>query len=150
MTGKPIQSKRLEPIHRLTQSREDDAALRFAESQRALARQEAQLQEMERYLSEYGAAQAGAAMAPALLANREAFLRQLAEALRWQAGAVSEARNRLELARQNWLGRHRDTGVVDRLLERSHSSERQDHERRAQREMDEFAQRLPAPGAASH
>jgi len=150
MNGKPIHSKRLEPIQRLAQSREDDAALRFAESQRLLARQEAQLQEMERYLGEYGAAKAGAAIAPALLANREAFLRQLAEALRWQAGAVNEARNRLEMARQNWMGRHRDTGVVDCLLDRSHGHERQDQERRAQRELDEFAQRMPMSGAAGN
>lgn len=148
MNGKPIQSRRLEPIQRLAQGREDDAARRFAESRRALEKQEAQLREMERYLNEYGTGTPGAALTPSLLANREAFLRQLAEALRWQAGAVNEARSRLELAREQWLGRHRDTGVVERLIERSHGHERQQQERRAQREMDEFAQRLPLSGAA--
>ena len=147
MNGKPIQSRRLEPIQRLAQGREDDAARRFAETQRALERQEAQLQEMERYLNEYSVGKPGAALTPSLLANREAFLRQLAEALRWQAGAVSEARNRFDLAREQWLGRHRDTGMVERLLERSHGHERQAQERRTQRELDEFAQRLPLSGA---
>lgn len=148
MNRKPIQSRRLEPIQRLAQGREDDAARCLAESQGALARQEAQLQEMERYLNEYGAGSPGSALTPSLLANREAFLRQLAEALRWQAGAVNEARSRLELARQQWLGRHRDNGVVERLLERSHGHERKDQERRIQRELDEFAQRLPQSGTA--
>src|SRR5581483_3483837 len=116
MNGQPIQSRRLEPIQRLAQGREDDAARRLAESQRALERQEAQLRDMQRYLDEYSASPGGL-LTPSLLANREAFLRQLAEALRWQAGAVGEARNRLELARQHWVGRHRDTDVVERLLE---------------------------------
>jgi flagellar FliJ protein len=147
MNGRPIQSRRLEPIQRLAQGREDDAARRFAESQRALERQETQLREMQRYLDEYNAGPAGGVLTPSLLANREAFLRQLAEALRWQAGAVNDARNRLELAREQWLGRHRDTDVVERLLQRSQGHERQAQERRAQRELDEFAQRLPQPGA---
>ncbi len=148
MNGQPIQSRRLEPIQRLAQGREDDAARRLAESQHALERQEAQLREMQRYLDEYSANPAGV-LTPSLLANREAFLRQLAEALRWQAGAVGEARNRLELARQQWIGRHRDTDVVERLLERSQDHERKAQERRAQRELDEFAQRLPLSGGAA-
>jgi flagellar FliJ protein len=148
MTTKPMHSQRLVPIRQLTQNREDEAARSLAESQNALARQEAQLQEMERYLNDYGAGKPGAALAPALLANRAAFLRQLAEALRWQAGAVNEARGRLELARAQWLGRHRDSGVVERLVERSQNSERQQQERRAQRELDEFALRLPPAGTA--
>ncbi|MDR3416975.1 MAG: flagellar export protein FliJ [Nevskia sp.] len=143
MNSKPTLSKRLDPIHRLAQNREDEAARRLAESQQALARQEVQLQEMERYLNEYGAGTPSAPIAPALLANREAFMRQLAEALRWQAGAVADARERLESARQQWLGRHRDTDVLEHLIERSQGSERRTQERRAQRELDEFAARLP-------
>ena len=140
MSAKPIQSQRLQPIRHLAQNREDEAARRVAESQQALARQEAQLQEMERYLQEYGAASSDAPVAPSLLANREAFLRQLAEALRWQAGAVEEARGRLALARDLWTGKHRDTDVLQQLIARSQRSELNEQERRLQREMDEFAQ----------
>jgi flagellar FliJ protein len=143
MSAKPSLSQRLEPIHRLNQHREDEAARRLAESQQALQRQENQLGEMERYLLEYEAGRPGAALAPSLLANREIFLRQLAEALRWQAGAVEEARGRLEMARQQWLGRHRDTGVLEHLIERGRDSERKVQEQRTQRELDEFALRLP-------
>lgn len=148
MTSKQNLSTRLEPIRRLAQNREDAAAKRLAESQQSLARQEAQLGEMERYLDEYHRANAGATLAPALLANREAFLRQLAEALRWQAGAVQEARQRLEQARIQWLGKHRDGDVLDCLIDRSRSTERSQQERRQQREMDEFAQRPPPHRAA--
>jgi flagellar FliJ protein len=143
MSDKPRLSQRLDPIHRLTQHREDEAARRLAESQAALQRQEAQLREMERYLLEYEAGRPGAALAPSLLANREIFLRQLAEALRWQAGAVEEARGRLELARQQWLGRHRDSDVLEHLIERDRQSERRQQEQRTQRELDEFALRRP-------
>jgi flagellar protein FliJ len=148
MNQKQNLSTRLEPIRRLAQSREDAAAKRLAESQQALARQEAQLHEMERYLDEYTRNNAGAIMAPALLANREAFLRQLAEALRWQAGAVQDARQRLELARTQWLGKHRDGDVLDNLIDRSRNAERSQQERRQQREMDEFARTLPPFRAA--
>lgn len=143
MNQKQNLSTRLEPIRRLAQNHEDAAAKRLAESQQALARQEAQLQEMERYLDEYSRTNPGATMAPALLANREAFLRQLAEALRWQAGAVQDARQRLELARNQWLGKHRDGDVLDNLIDRSRSAERTQQERRQQREMDEFARTIP-------
>lgn len=141
-------SIRLDPIRRLAQSREDDAAKRLAESQQLLARQEAQLHEMERYLDEYSLANQNAPIAPAMLANREAFLRQLAEALRWQAGAVEDARTRLERARDQWLTKHRDGDVLDNLIDRSRSAERSRQERREQREMDEFAQRRPPSRAA--
>jgi len=144
MSTKPILSKRLVPIKQLAQSRETDAARQLAESQRLVQQQEAQLQEMERYLGEYRENRIGAAMAPALLANREAFLRQLAEALRWQAGAVAEAHQRLQQARDQWVGKHRDTDVLEHLIERSHKDELRAQERRLQRELDEFAQRRPA------
>ena len=134
---------RLDPIRRLAQNREDSAAQRLVESQQALARHEAQLREMERYLDDYNLAREGAAIAPAMLANREAFLRQLAEALRWQAGAVEEARTRLDRARELWMSKHRDGDVLDKLIDRSHNAERGRLERREQRELDEFAQRRP-------
>ena len=144
MNAKPTLGKRLDPIRRIAQNREDDAARRLAESQAALLRHEAQLHEMERYMNEYGSGHTGSALMPSLLANREAFLRQLAEALRWQAGAVQEARSRLEQARDLWLNKHRDTDVLQTLIDRSDKSERQLHERRLQRELDEFGQRRPA------
>jgi flagellar FliJ protein len=149
MNAKPTLAKRLDPIRRLAQNREDDAARRLAETQAALERKEAQLKEMERYLNEYGGGRQGASLMPSLLANRDAFLRQLTEALRWQAGAVVEARSQLERARDLWLDKHRDTDVLENLIDRSDRSERQLHERRLQREMDEFAQRRP-PSAASN
>lgn len=145
MSTKPSLSKRLAPIHQLAQGREDHAARQLAESQRLLAQQENQLLEMERYLSEYSEGRVGAAMAPALLANREAFLRQLAEALRWQSGAVADARQRLQQAREHWVGKHRDTDMLEHLIDRSHNDERRVQERRLQRELDEFAQLRPAP-----
>lgn len=149
MTSKPSLSQRLQPVHRVAQDREDEAARRFAESQRLLAQREAQLSEMERYLQEYGGSVGGGATAPALLANREAFLRQLAEALRWQAGAVAEARSRLELARDQWQRKRCDTNVLEHLIGRSDAAELREAERRQQRELDEFALRrrlLPQSG----
>jgi flagellar FliJ protein len=148
MNTKTTLAKRLDPIRRLAQNREDDAAKRFAESQIALQRQEAQLQEMERYMNEYGGGAPGASLVPALLANRTAFLRQLAEALRWQAGAVQEARTQLERARAQWVDKHHDTDVLETLMVRSAQSEQRSQERRLQREMDEFAQRRPPSALA--
>jgi flagellar FliJ protein len=139
MSTQPSLSRRLAPIRQIAESRENDAARQLAESQRQLAQQEKQLHEMERYLREYSESRPAGAVAPALLANREAFLRQLAEALRWQAGAVADARQRLQQARDNWLGKHRDTDVLDHLIERSRGDELRAQERRQQRELDEFA-----------
>ena len=149
MSSQPNLSRRLAPIRQLAESRENEAARRLAESQRQLVQQEKQLHEMERYLEEYSASRPAGAVAPSLLANREAFLRQLAEALRWQAGAVAEARQRLQQARDNWLGKHRDTDVLDRLIDRSRGDELRAQERRQQREMDEFASQRPSASPLS-
>ena len=134
-------AKRLTPVRRIAQDREDDAARRFAETQSKVAQTEAQLREMERYLQEYSGSAAGAHLAPALLANREAFLRQLSEALRWQAKAVAEAKKAASAAREQWLGKRCDTHVLDRLIERSEAAAQRTQERRQQQEMDEFALR---------
>ena len=149
MSSQPNLSRRLAPIRQLAESRENDAARALAESQRQLAQQEKQLQEMERYLREYSESRPAGAVAPSLLANREAFLRQLAEALRWQAGAVADARQRLQLARDNWVGKHRDTDVLDHLIDRSRGDELRAQERRQQREMDEFASQRPSASPLS-
>ncbi|MBL6750903.1 MAG: flagellar export protein FliJ [Nevskia sp.] len=141
MNAKTSLSQRLDPVRRIAQDREDEAAKRFAESQRVLAQREAQLREMERYLQEYGGSASGAAAVPTLMSNRDAFLRQLAEALRWQAGAVVEARARFEAARDQWLRKRCDTNVLDRLIERGETAEQRSAERKVQRELDEFALR---------
>jgi flagellar FliJ protein len=141
MTSKQSLSERLDPVRRVAQEREGEAAKRFAESQRLLAQREAQLREMEQYLQEYGGSASGGSAAPALMSNRDAFLRQLAEALRWQAGAVAEARARFEAARGQWLSKRCDTNILDRLIERSESAEQRSAERKMQNELDEFAQR---------
>jgi flagellar FliJ protein len=134
-------SKRLDPVRRVAQGREDDAAKRFADSQQLLAQREAQLRDMEKYLAEYEAAKPAPGMGPALLANREAFLRQLGEAIRWQKNAVAEARAKLDAAREHWLRKRCATNVVEHLIERSDNAEQRLRERRLQQELDEFAQR---------
>ena len=60
-------------------------------------------------------------------------------------GSARITRQRLQQAREHWVGKHRDTDVLEHLIDRSHSDERRVQERRLQRELDEFAQLRPAP-----
>src|SRR5690606_36455145 len=90
-----MQSRRLDPLLRRAQEREDAVARELAERQRAHALQESRLEELRRYLEEYASTQM-TAVSPAQLANRRAFLDRLESAVEQQSRNVDLSRQRLE------------------------------------------------------
>ena len=66
-------SQRLDPLLRVVQQRQDDAARLVAERERAQAEQEERLDALRRYADEYANAPTATTIAPALLVNRLAF-----------------------------------------------------------------------------
>ena len=98
-----MQSRRIDPLLRRAQEHEDAVARELAERQRAHQLQESRLDELRRYAEEYASGQL-AAVSPAQLANRRAFLDRLESAVEQQSRNVDSSLQRLEADRARLLG----------------------------------------------
>ena len=127
-----MQSRRFDPLLRRAQDHEDAVARELAERQRAHEMQESRLAELRRYAEEYASSQM-AAISPAQLANRRAFLDRLESAVEQQSRTVDSSRERLEAERTRLLLASRDKQVLEQLAASYRAQERKVDERRSQR-----------------
>ncbi|AKC87981.1 flagellar export protein FliJ [Pseudoxanthomonas suwonensis] len=135
-----MQSRRIDPLLRRAQEHEDAVARELAERQRAHELQESRLAELRRYADEYASSQM-AAISPAQLANRRAFLDRLENAVEQQTLNVDNSREKLEAERTRLLLASRDKQVLEQLAASYRAQERKGEERRDQREMDDLGAR---------
>ena len=135
-----MQSRRFDPLLRRAQDHEDAVARELAERQRAHEMQESRLAELRRYAEEYASSQM-AAISPAQLANRRAFLDRLESAVEQQSRTVDSSRERLEAERTRLLLASRDKQVLEQLAASYRVQEKQIVDRRDQREMDDLGAR---------
>ena len=135
-----IQSRRIDPLLRRAQDHEDAVARELAERQRAHEMQESRLAELRRYAEEYASSQM-AAISPAQLANRRAFLDRLESAVEQQSRTVDSSRERLEAERARLLLASRDKQVLEQLAASYRAQEQKVEDRRDQREMDDIGAR---------
>lgn len=133
-------SVRLQPLQQIASLREDQALRTLAGSQQQVVDQQARLQELQRYIEDYGNALPENAT-PALLGNRHAFLARLREAEAFQRRALEQAQSRSEMERARYLLKRRDTGTLEQLAASYRAQERVHAERRTQKELDEIALR---------
>jgi flagellar FliJ protein len=135
-------SQRLDPLMRLMQRRQDDAARDVAERDRALAEQEARLDLLRRYADEYAATPAGnMTISPTLLANRLAFRDKLNAAVVQQSGVVDHSRQTCEVERTRLMLASRDTKVLEQLKASYRAEETRAADARVQRELDDLGAR---------
>ncbi|MGO4551398.1 flagellar export protein FliJ [Lysobacter sp. 2RAF19] len=135
-----MRSRRLEPLLKVVQQRQDTAARQVAERDRVLAEQQERLDALRRYAEEYAAAP-GDTTTPALLVNRLAFRERLNAAVVQQAGIVDQNRQLSDVQRMRLLLASRETKVMEQLSGSYKASESQEADRRVQRELDELAGR---------
>lgn len=146
-----MQSRRIDPLLRRAQEKEDAVARDLAERQRNLVLHESRLEELRRYADEYAQSQM-AATSPAQLANRRAFLDRLDSAVKQQAQTVDRSRQSVGIERERLLLASRDKQVMEQLAASYRAQENQIVERRVQREMDDLGARrarLAATAAAA-
>jgi flagellar protein FliJ len=105
---------------------------------------QARLDELRIYLAEYRRHRPTATDAQHLQ-NHSAFLARLGEAERFQAGVAHSAVQASTLERGRWLEHRRELERLDRLASLYRARQRLADDRRAQKLMDEFAQRRAAP-----
>lgn len=133
-------SQRLDPLLRVKQQHQDDAAREVAQRDRALAEQEQRLDALRRYAAEYSAPTANITN-PALLANRLAFRERLDAAVTQQSRVVDDSRQHCDIERTRLLLASRETHVLEKLSASYRSEESRASEQRVQRELDDIGAR---------
>jgi len=136
-------SQRLDPLLRVVQQRQDDAARQLAERDKAQSEQEQRLEALRRYADEYAITPQGqdGTIAPALLANRLAFRAKLDAAVAQQSKVVDHGRQQTEVERMRLMLASRDTKVLEKLAASYRSEEAKVAEQRTQRELDDLGAR---------
>jgi flagellar FliJ protein len=127
-------SRRLDPLLRRAQDKEDEVAKALAERQQALDMHQSRLAELRQYADEYASAQLATTSAAQLL-NRRAFLDRLDNAVQAQSRTVDSNRERVDAERARLLLASRDKQVLEQLAASYRAQEKQAENRRDQREM---------------
>ena len=133
-------SRRLDPLLRRAQDKEDEVAKALAERQQALDMHQSRLAELRQYADEYASAQLATTSAAQLL-NRRAFLDRLDNAVEAQSKTVDSNQERVDAERARLLLASRDKAVLEQLAASYRAQEKQVADRRDQREMDDIGAR---------
>lgn len=139
-----VQSKRLKPVHRVAESREQTAAKELGDSKRYVHEQEARLEELRRYHAEYlerfhTAAKMG--MSALQLQEYRAFLAKLERAIREQEEVIKSGRNVHKFKKDNWQQKHVRTQALGKVIDRYKMAETKAQDKREQKESDDRNQR---------
>ena len=136
-----IGTKRLVPLLKRAQDKQDTVARQMGERQKVLDTHTQRLQELRQYTDEYLQAPL-AGINTAALINRRAFLDRLESAVKLQAQTVERNRQLVEAERQRLIAASREFQVLQTLNERYQEQERAQADRRDQRVLDDLGARL--------
>ncbi len=138
-------STRLQPVVKVAENREQQAAKALGDSQAVLTQAEQRLADLKQYREEYIQRfhTAGAAgMAAAQMEDYQKFLHKLSMAIKQQVQIVAQAVSFMEQKRQAWFQTRGKTKMLDNVVSRYQATEQRETERKAQNEQDENSQRL--------
>lgn len=137
-----LKSRRLEPIARIADHREQAAAREFGRLQERVAAEERRLAEMRTWWREYADGLAKqSTRGSGLMREGRLFLSQLNEAIERQKIVLENARRELEAARARWLASRMDHEALEKVVARCQDEEGRAARRGEQREQDECAAR---------
>ncbi len=139
-----VPSKRLEPVKRVAESREKDAARALGDSQRRMRDQEAKLEDLRRYHREYlgrfqSAAEQG--MTASQMQEYRAFLEKLDLAIREQEKVVRASKTDCDSKKEHWQQKHVRTKALGKVMDRFRTAEKREVEKKEQNETDDRNQR---------
>ena len=146
-------SKRMNPVVKVAESREQAAARILGEAQQQLTRQEQRLDELMAYRDQYSQQfqqSSGMGMGVARLQDYRVFLARLNEAIEQQKQVIVRCRQDCERQRCHWLSSRTRTQALGKVVERYQREERRAVERREQHDSDERAQRPLLPDSDEH
>lgn len=137
-------SRRLKPVVRVAEGREQQAARALGVAQARLGQVQQQQEELQRYRDDYRQRfqQAGAVgMGAVQLEDYQQFLHKLEQAIEQQGQQVALATQEVEAKRVLWFASRGKVRMLDTVVARYEAIEEQQVARREQREQDERSQR---------
>lgn len=138
-------SQRLKPILNLAENQEMDAARKLSEWRQQLIRRQGKLNELMQYRTEYHQRfqdDAGRGMHGRQINDFYLFISGLESAIKKQRQQIQQTEVICEQMKQQYLDRHKDTRVMDKVVERFRGDEQIQQRRSEQKEMDEHAQNM--------
>ena len=140
---------RLAPVVDMAERAEREAALQLGHCQGLLRQAEVQLGDLERYRGDYqqqwiNEGQHG--VSGQWLMNYQRFLTQLETAIGQQRQAAAWQQDNVNKARELWQQRYARLEGLRKLVQRYLQEARQAEDKREQKMLDEFAQRLSTLG----
>ena len=143
-------STRMQPVIRVSEEREKQAAKELGDWQQALDQRRQQLTELQNYREEYRRyfAEVGSSGVSARrLIELQRFLAKLDQAVNQQMEVVASTERGLDVKRQSWMQARSKTQVLENVVSRYRDEEEVEQSRRDQKELDEMVQRR---GGKSH
>ncbi len=133
-------SKRLNPVVKVAEHREKDAARLLGQSQQRLEQQQTRLRELIGYREEYHLKYqqtCARGLDVKQLQEYRLFLARLNDAIAQQQKTVMQAQRDVERCRSGWMRTRTRSQALDKVRERYQNVERQEAERREQADLDE-------------
>lgn len=134
-------AKRMVPLLRRAQERQDAVTRQLAERQKALDTHQNRLAELRQYADEYLHAPNLSTTTSGLL-NRRAFLDRLEAAIKLQAQTVERNRVHVDAERGRLIAASRERQVMEQLQGRYRAQEQLLSDRRDQRVLDDLGARI--------
>ncbi|TBU98158.1 flagellar export protein FliJ [Stutzerimonas kirkiae] len=136
---------RLAPVIEMAERAEQDAARALGQAQQQLGQAQGQLANLQRYLQDYQQqwlTQGRQGVSGQWLVNYQNFLGQLESAINQQQRTVTWYQENLEKLRERWRQCHARLQGLSKLVERYQREARMAMDKREQKLLDEFSQRL--------
>ena len=134
-------SRRMQPLLRRAQDKQDAVARQLAERQQALDTHARRLEDLRQYADEY-LHQTVPATSVSQLVNRRAFLDRLETAVKLQVQTVERNQLHVDAERNRLLLASRERKVLEQLQQRYRSQEQVLADRRDQRVLDDLGARI--------
>jgi len=145
-------SQRLDPVVKVAENREQQAARALGDSQLVFTQAEQRLAELKNYREEYIQrfhTNGAAGMSAVQMEDYRLFLSNLSNAIEQQVALVKQAASVVEQQRQQWFDRRGKVKMLGNVVSRFQADERRIVDRKEQREQDEHAQHAAKPSSRS-
>ena len=134
-------TRRMVPLLRRAQDKQDAVARQLAERQKALDTHTQRLEDLRQYADDYLNNPLPATSVSQLL-NRRAFLDRLDTAVKLQAQTVERNQLHVDAERKRLLAASRERKVLEQLQQRYQAQEQHQADRRDQRVLDDLGARI--------
>lgn len=137
-------SKRFEPIQRVASDRERKAATALGESLKVRQEAEHRLGELRAYRAEYLERYSSArlnGLSAAQMRDYQVFIDKLEQAISQQEQVATAARQQCDASKNQWRDKYTRTQVVNNVVDKLRTTERQTTDKCEQSDQDERNQR---------